>query len=151
MSNKSPSVFARVKFFRLGPLKSRRLAGASGICTSREPSSPEQTVISFCHLWWSSTFFRGGNFQMMRTKKWVLMSAHHISVTFSSLLKLWCKCDSYIFLPNHIIITFLSQCCENVFSQNFVVNLWFTFPSHFYHNVRKMSWLTFCDGNVMQK
>ena len=126
-------------------------------------------------------FFNGGNFQMIRAKKWVLMSTHHISITYSPLfyenvihywlgsliqfqpyqrimlniieLMLWWNCDANMirifFLLHHIIVTFLSQWRENVFSLNVVINMWFTFPSHFHHNVKKMCRLTFCDENVM--
>ena len=85
-------------------------------------------------------FFHGGNFQMTRAKKWVLMSAHHISVTFSSLLKLWWIRDAnviHIFFAqshNHYIFIIMSW---NLFRQNFVVNLWFTFPSHFDHQCQE--------------
>ena len=39
------------------------------------------------HCHWTSTFLHGGNFQMKWAKKWVLIVAHHIFITF-----LW-KCD----------------------------------------------------------
>ena len=116
----------------------------------------EHTVISFRHLRWSSTFFPWREFSNDMSQK---MSTngnsshfHHIFITFNIVMKLWCKCDSYIFLLNHIINTFVSQCGENVLCLNFVVTLWFTFPSHFYHNVRKMCCVNIlwwkCDAEV---
>ena len=97
----------------------------------------------------------GGNFQIIRAKKWALMSTHHISTTFSwrceqlltkkfdiisALLEKYAKYNWFnivmkmwfrYFSLNHITITISLQCWENVFCP-------ITKSSHFYHNAREM-------------
>ena len=84
-------------------------------------------------------FFHGGNFQMIRAKKWVLMSAHHISVTFSSLLKLWWNCDANVIRIFFCPITLSLHFYHNVVKMCLAKILWWICDSHFHHIFITMS------------
>lgn len=83
----------------------------------------------FRHLASGIEFLHGGNFQMIRAKKWVLMTTHHISITFLSV------CNKIIW-SNFSNIGEIYQIEFSLHCEKIVMKMWsifFLVQSHNHH------------------